>query len=114
MMSELGISQRLKVRVKFNYNLKIANCISLNPAEYSRLKEDVEMHPLFKRLCGLTDNNERVIKRRRFPCTDVLNGSLELNERVLTGYSSPIVEVFLSEQKEVIPIIKKIIKKIVL
>ena len=107
-MPDISPSLTLSRRHLLKTQVKVAAILSLRPADFARMVEDLEQSPLFKKLFNASENH-KAIHRKKFTRGALSNQFYELDENIsLPSSSSGNIEIILESKKSLITLIKKI------
>ena len=98
--------QSLQMRQELSQVLRMeqATLLEMPEEEFQRLTAEIERSPLFQRLY----QKEKVIRRQRFPRTDISTGFCQLKEEVVADNGSLDVESLIVNRKHVISQIQRL------
>lgn len=104
--SRMGQTQSLQMRQELRQFLRMeqANLLEMPEDEFQRLIAEIERNPLFQRLY----QKEKLIRRQRFPRTDIASGFYELKEEIIAGKGSPDVESLLLNKEHIVRQIQRL------
>jgi DNA-directed RNA polymerase specialized sigma54-like protein len=102
----MGQTQSLQIRQELSQVLRMeqANLLEMPEDEFQRLIAEIERNPLFQRLY----QKEKLIRRQRFPRTDVSSGFYELKEEIIANRGSLDVESLLLDKELLVSQIQKL------
>ncbi len=105
-MTELEQIQSLQAQLEMRqlFRMELANLLQLSEDEFQRLILEIEKSPLFIRLY----QKEGIIRRQRFPRTDISSHFLELKEELVADKGSLDVESLLQSRDDILRHIRKI------
>jgi RNA polymerase sigma-54 factor len=81
-----------------------ANLLEMPEDEFQRLIVEIETSPLFQRLY----RKEKLIRRQRFPRTDIVSNFYELKEEIIAGKGSLDVESLLLNKEHIVGQIQRL------
>jgi len=81
-----------------------ANLLEMPEDEFNKLVTEIERNPLFQRLF----QKEKLIRRQRFPRTDISSGFYELKEEIIASKGSPDVESLLLNKEHIVGQIQRL------
>jgi len=102
----MGQTQSLQMRQELRQFLRMeqANLLEMPEDEFQRLIAEIERNPLFQRLY----QKEKLIRRQRFPRTDIASGFYELKEEIIAGKGSLDVESLLLNKEHIVRQIQRL------
>lgn len=111
-MSDLSFTPRPNLKNQVTPQLwgriKLSNFMEIPEEEFRQQINQIESHPIFKKLVTPDDQQSKIISYQRFPQTDINRNFCQLNEEITTDSKSPDLSPLLEKRKELIPHIKKI------
>lgn len=114
-MPELSFRPRPGLKTSVSPQLwgrvKLSNFMELPEDEFRHLIKQVEDQPVFKRLLGFSNRQEKIITRQRFPQTDLASHFYQIKDEITAGSVAPDIAPLLKKRQEIIPRIKKIGEK---
>ena len=104
--SRMGQTQSLQMQQKLSQVLRMeqASLLEMPEEEFQRLIAEIERSPIFQWLF----QEEKVIRRQRFPRTDISSGFYQLKEEAVADKGSPDVESLLLNKEHIVRQIQRL------